>query len=222
MRGTRFKGAAAAARVAQVLRDVGLEPEHAHALPSQLSGGQQQRAAIAAAVAAEPELIVLDEPTSALDATIGARVATLLGELQDRLGCAYLLITHDIHLARNLSDRTAVMYLGNIVETGETDQILSAPVHPYTRSLLAAEPSAHPRDRGTTELPRGEIASVLDRPSGCPFHPRCPKSDGTRCVTEAPVLSDVVVASGEHAEGTSRSVACHYPAFPDDAGKGHE
>ena len=112
------------------------------------------------------------------------------------------------------------MNLGSIVETGETDQILSTPVHPYTLSLLAAEPCGHPRDRGKTELPRGEIASVLDRPSGCPFHPRCPKSDGTRCLTEAPVLRDVVGTSGsQRAEGTPRLVSCHYPEFPDDTGR---
>lgn len=214
MRGSRFKGEEAAARVRQVIEEVGLEPEHANVLPSQLSGGQQQRAAIAAAIAAEPELIVLDEPTSALDATIGARVATLLSELQDRLGCAYLLITHDIHLARKLSNRTVVMYLGSIVESGETEQVLSAPVHPYTRSLLAAEPCSHPRDRGRTELPRGEIASALDRPSGCSFHPRCPKSDGKRCVTEEPRLIKLADISPGNAAGSAnkpRLAACHYP-----------
>ena len=188
--------------VAATLEQVGLAAEHGDVYPHQLSGGQQQRVAIAAAIIAEPELIVLDEPTSALDVSIAAQVLNLLIDLQERLGCAYLVITHDLSMARLMARRVAVMYLGRIVEQGVTTQVLVAPRHPYTRALIDAEPVRHPRDRRRGEATFDEVPSPLEIPNGCAYHPRCPRNDGEACIASVPLLGSV---------DATHDVACFHP-----------
>jgi len=188
--------------VAGTLEQVGMAAEHGDVYPHQLSGGQQQRVAIAAAIIAEPELIVLDEPTSALDVSIAAQVLNLLIDLQERLGCAYLVITHDLSMARLMARRVTVMYLGRIVEEGLATQVLVAPRHPYTRALIDAEPVRHPRDRRHGEATFTEVPSPLDIPSGCAYHPRCPRNDGKNCIASVPLLDSVDAA---------HDVACFHP-----------
>jgi peptide/nickel transport system ATP-binding protein len=154
------------------LRAVGLDSvEFATRRPRDLSGGQKQRVAIARAIASNPQFIVLDEPTSALDASIQAQVLNLLVGLHDRYGFTYLLITHNIAVARFISDRVAVMYAGRLVELGATDDIMSSPKHPYTQALLKSVPTLVTKD---LQPPTGETPSLLNPPSGCRYHPRCP------------------------------------------------
>jgi len=154
------------------LRAVGLDPhEFASRRPGGLSGGQKQRIAIARAIASSPKFVVLDEPTSALDASIQAQVLNLLVGLHEKFGFTYLLITHNIAVARFISDRTAVMYAGKLVELGPTNDIMTDPKHPYTRALLKSVPTLETRG---LEAPKGETPSLLHPPSGCRYHPRCP------------------------------------------------
>ncbi len=188
--------------IAATLEQVGLAAEHGDVYPHQLSGGQQQRVAIAAAIIAEPELIVLDEPTSALDVSIAAQVLNLLIDLQERLGCAYLVITHNLSMARLMARRVAVMYLGRIVEEGMATQVLVAPRHPYTRALIDAEPVRHPRDRRHGEATFAEVPSPHEVPSGCAYHPRCPRNDSRDCITSVPLLGSV---------DATHDVACFHP-----------
>ncbi len=191
--------AAAPDRVAKLLADVGLEPEHADRLPHQLSGGQRQRVAIARALAVEPRLLVLDEPTSALDVTVQAKVLRLIAQLREDRQLAYLLISHNLAVVEALCDRTAVLYLGRVVEEGPTGALLSRPAHPYTVALRAAVPeigSWAPRRAVTVP---GEPPNAASPPSGCPFHPRCPLA-ADRCKTERPAIMAI--------EG-GREVACH-------------
>jgi peptide/nickel transport system ATP-binding protein len=136
-----------------------------------LSGGQRQRIAVARAIIGNPTFIVLDEPTSALDASVQAQVLNLLAKIHDELKLTYLFITHNIAVARFISDRIAVMYAGKVVETGPTEQVISNPKHPYTQALLKSVPTVHSRD---VAPPTGEVPSLVDLPSGCRFHPRCP------------------------------------------------
>jgi peptide/nickel transport system ATP-binding protein len=173
-------------RVAELLRRVGLSADVAERHPHQLSGGQRQRVAIARALAAHPSLIVLDEPLSALDASVQAQVANLLVELSRDLGMGMLLISHDLAIVRHVAHRTAVMYLGQIVETALTKQLWEAPLHPYTRALIEAIP--HPDGAG--HLPEalvGEIPDPARPPVGCRFHPRCAFAFD-RCRVEEPVM----------------------------------
>jgi peptide/nickel transport system ATP-binding protein len=186
-------------RVREALQLVGLPPEVADSKPLQLSGGQRQRAALARATVVVPDVLLCDEPTSALDVSLAATVLNLIGQLRRDLGVAVIFVTHDLAAARVVADRIAVMYLGRIVECGESDEICSAPAHPYTQALLAAVPDLA---RRKVEL-KGEPASALDPPSGCEFHPRCPMALPSCTTVEAPL----VPMGG----ATRREVAC--PVF---------
>jgi len=172
---------------AQLLADVGLHPSYGDAFPHQLSGGQRQRVAIARALSLRPALIVLDEPVSALDVSIRSQIMNLLKDLQDRYGMSYLLIAHDLSTVRYMSHQVGVMYLGKLVEEGDTRDLFRRPMHPYTRALLSATLPADPEAQ-VDQLPiHGEVPSALQPPSGCSFHPRCPAAIA-RCSAESPDL----------------------------------
>jgi len=186
-------------RAAELLEVVGLDPAFAERFPHELSGGQRQRIGIAAALALQPSLIVADEPVSALDVSIQAQVLNLLMDLRRRFGLTYLFISHDLHVVLHMSDRVAVMYLGEIVEVGARDVIHREPKHPYTQGLLSAIPVADPTLRRDRILPKGEVASGLEVPAGCRFHPRCPAAFD-RCRVERPA---------PRAVGPAHQAACH-------------
>jgi oligopeptide/dipeptide ABC transporter ATP-binding protein len=184
---TELKGPAKQARILELLDLVGLAASAASMRPKSMSAGQQQRVGIARALACEPELIVLDEPTSALAPAARTAIILLLRSLQQRLGIAYLFISHDLATVKHLSHRVAVMYLSQIVEQGERDQIFDAPRHPYTRALLAAHLETDPSHRRPEHPPatrlEGEIPSPVDLPKGCYLAGRCPDA-AARCRTE--------------------------------------
>jgi oligopeptide/dipeptide ABC transporter ATP-binding protein len=165
------------AEIQRLLRIVGLSPEHASRRPWALSGGQRQRVGLARALAVRPSFLVLDEPVAALDVSIQAQILNLLEDLRDELGLTMLFVAHELSVVRHMSDRVAVMYLGKIVEIGTRREIFEAPGHPYTHSLLRAVPRLVPERRRRQAVLQGEVPSPLDVPSGCRFHPRCPRAE---------------------------------------------
>lgn len=194
-------GAERMERVDEALEAVGLDPRYRERYPRELSGGQRQRVALARALVAEPELIIADEPVSSLDVTVQSRIIELILELRESRGIAFLFVSHDLSVVRQLADSIAVMYLGKLLETAPAEQLFSNPAHPYTRSLLAAVPVADP-DHPAPRVLGGESPSALTPPAGCVFHMRCAEKLD-RCLAEDPVEREVGTGAFKH------RVKCH-------------
>jgi peptide/nickel transport system ATP-binding protein len=189
-------------RVAQMLEDVELTPPQEFVLrfPHELSGGQRQRVAVARAFVVNPEFIVADEPVSMLDVSIRAEILRLMISLVEKYNASFLYITHDLALSRHMCDRLAIMYLGKIMEMGDTEKVVFEPLHPYTKALIEAVPVPDPTARRVETVIKGEIPSPVNPPSGCRFHTRCPSYIGDICRNKEPEIIDV---------GDNHIVACH-------------
>lgn len=188
------------ADVAELMERVGLRPDQANNFPHQFSGGQRQRIGIARALALKPDIIVCDEPVSALDVSVQAQILNLLSDLQKELGVSYLFISHDLGVVEHISQRVAVMYLGKIVEIADKSSIFNSAMHPYTEMLMASEPTLDPRKRHKFSTSYDDVPSAINKPTGCPFHTRCPLSTDL-CMTDEPPLT---VRTDE------QFVACHH------------
>ncbi len=191
-------------RVQDLLEVVGLNPEHYNRFPHEFSGGQRQRIGVARALAANPKLIICDEPVSALDVSVQAQILNLLKDLQKEFGLTYLFIAHDLNVVRHISDRVMVMYLGKVAEVGSGHHLYEEPKHPYTGALLSAVPIPNPklgRERRAIVL-EGDVPNPINPPSGCRFHPRCPRFVEGHCDVEEPVVRSF---------GDDHGAACHYP-----------
>ena len=188
-------------RIAALLRRLGLPENILSKYPHQVSGGQARRVAILRALALTPDLIVADEPTAGLDVSVQGDLLNLMLDLQREFGLTYLIVSHNLNVVRRITTRTAVMYLGQIVEEAPTKALFHAPAHPYTAALLSTNPSVDPAKRKARIVLKGEIPSVVDPPPGCRFHTRCPRAEA-RCAAEEPKLRPI---------GEGRQVRCHFP-----------
>ena len=194
------KDEALTARVAEVVKTVGLETKHLRRYPHAFSGGQRQRIGIARALAPNPQLVICDEAVSALDVSIQAQILNLLQDLQERFGLTYVFIAHDLAVVEYIADRVAVMYAGEIVELADTDELFRRPLHPYTAALLSAVPQPDPEAKVERIILSGEVADPANHPGGCRFHPRCPHAREI-CKTTPPVAEEL---------SPGHSVSCHF------------
>lgn len=189
------------AEAKRLLELVGLSEDFGRRYPHQLSGGQARRVGLARAVALDPQLIIADEPTAGLDVSVQGEVLNLIARLQEELGMAILVITHNLNVVRHITDRMAIMYLGRFVEQGPTEHVFGHPRHPYTEALLSASPEPDPDAIPERVAIRGEVPSLMRRPSGCEFHNRCPYVQD-KCRGESPQITDA---------GAGHVFTCHYP-----------